>query len=70
MAQAHLGSIPMVTLATAHPAKFTDAVKAASGISAPLPARMADLYDRPERVTPVAADLAALQTVIKERIIS
>ena len=70
VAQAHLGSIPMVTLATAHPAKFPDAVKAASGISAPLPARMAYLYDRPERVTPVAADLAALQTVIKERIIS
>ena len=33
-----------------------------------LPARMADLYDRPERVTRVSGDLAAVQNVIKERI--
>jgi len=68
VAEAHLGATPMVTLATAHPAKFPDAVKAASGIAAPLPHRMADLYDRPERVTRVANDLAAIQTVIRERI--
>lgn len=68
VAEAHLGATPMVTLATAHPAKFPDAVKAASGVAAPLPPRMADLYDRPERVTRVANDLAALQAVIKERI--
>ena len=68
VAEAHLGSIPMVTLATAHPAKFPDAVKAASGIAAPLPARMADLYDRPERITRVANDLSAIQSIIKERI--
>jgi threonine synthase len=68
VAQQHLGAVPMVTLATAHPAKFPDAVQAASGISAPLPARMADLYDRPERVTRVDHDLAALQAVIRERI--
>ena len=68
VAEAHLGSIPMVTLATAHPAKFPDAVKAASGIMAPLPPRMADLYDRAERVTRVTNDLGALQKVIRERI--
>jgi len=68
VAEGHLGSTPMITLATAHPAKFPDAVKAASGVSAPLPPRMADLYDRPERVTRVVNDLAALQAVIKERI--
>ncbi len=68
VAENHLGIIPMVTLATAHPAKFPDAVKAASGVSAPLPPRMADLYDRPERVTRVANDMAALQALIKERI--
>jgi threonine synthase len=68
VAQAHLGATPMVTLATAHPAKFSDAVKEASGVAAPLPPRMADLYERPERVTRVANDLAALQAVIKERI--
>ncbi|KJZ18245.1 threonine synthase [Loktanella sp. S4079] len=68
VADAHLGATPMVTLATAHPAKFPDAVKEASGVAAPLPPRMADLYDRPERVTRVANDLAALQAVIRERI--
>ncbi|MDO6590124.1 threonine synthase [Loktanella sp. D2R18] len=68
VAQAHLGATPMITLATAHPAKFPDAVKEASGVAAPLPPRMADLYERPERVTRVANDLAALQAVIKERI--
>ncbi|MGJ8589130.1 MAG: threonine synthase [Yoonia sp.] len=68
VAEAHLGTTPMVTLATAHPAKFPDAVKAASGVVAPLPPRMADLYDRPERVTRVGNDLAAIQAVIRERI--
>ena len=60
--------VPMITLATAHPAKFPDAVEAASGMRPPLPARMADLYDRPERITRVANDLGAIETLIKERI--
>lgn len=68
VAEDHLRRVPMVTLATAHPAKFPDAVKAASGVAAPLPPRMADLYDRPERVTRVANDMGALQAIIKERI--
>jgi len=68
VAEAHLGATPMITLATAHPAKFPDAVKAASGVAAPLPPRMADLYDRPERVTGVGNDLSAIQAVIRERI--
>ncbi|WGW03499.1 threonine synthase [Tropicibacter oceani] len=59
---------PMITLATAHPAKFPDAVEKASGIRPPLPSRMADLYERPERVTRVANDLTALETLISERI--
>ncbi|MEC3862019.1 threonine synthase [Mesobacterium sp. TK19101] len=61
-------AVPMITLATAHPAKFPDAVEQASGIRPPLPPRMADLYDRPERVTQVANDLTALETLIRERI--
>ncbi len=61
---------PMVTLATAHPAKFPDAVQQASGIRPPLPERMADLFDRPERVTRVANDLDTLETHIKDRITS
>ena len=55
---------PMVTLATAHPAKFPDAVKAASGIHPPLPPRMADLFERDERITRIANDLEALKSHI------
>ena len=58
---------PMITLATAHPAKFPDAVEAATGIRPPLPNRMADLYERAERVTQVANDLAALEDLVRER---
>ena len=57
----------MVTLATAHPAKFPDAVEQATGMRPALPERMADLFDRPERMTPVPNDLAALQALIRER---
>jgi threonine synthase len=63
----HLGEVPMITLATAHPAKFPDAVEAAMGTRPLLPVRMADLFDRPERLTRVPNDLAALQTLIRER---
>ncbi len=64
----HPGPVPMVTLATAHPAKFPDAVEAATGLRPALPGRMADLFDRPERVTPIGNDLAALRSLIRERI--
>ncbi|RVV98538.1 threonine synthase [Mesobaculum littorinae] len=68
VAEEHLDPArPMVTLATAHPAKFPDAVEAATGLRPGLPKRMADLYDRPERVTPVDNDLVALQDLIRER---
>ncbi|MDD8024295.1 MAG: threonine synthase [Paracoccaceae bacterium] len=63
---AHVAApVPMVTLATAHPAKFPDAVEAATGIRPGLPPRMADLFDRPERVTRVPNDLAALEALIE-----
>ncbi len=64
----NLGATPMITLATAHPAKFPDAVEAATGTRPPLPIRMADLYDRSERVTSVENDLGAIQKLIRERI--
>ncbi|MGO4916979.1 threonine synthase [Pseudogemmobacter sp. W21_MBD1_M6] len=63
-------AVPMITLATAHPAKFPDAVEAACGQRPPLPSRMADLYERAERVTRVGNDLSELETLIKERIAS
>ena len=62
------GDAPMVTLATAHPAKFPDAVEAASGIRPALPPRMADLFERDERVTRIANDLGALKEHIKGNI--
>ncbi len=68
VAEETLGKAPMITLATAHPAKFPDAVQSASGIRPALPPRMADLFDRDERVTRVPNDLAALQTLIRERL--
>ncbi len=68
VAEEHLGAAPMVTLATAHPAKFPDAVEAATGHRPELPPRMADLFDLPERFTRVPDDLAAIQSLICERI--
>ena len=58
---------PMITLATAHPAKFPDAVEEATGIRPPLPERMGDLFSRPERVTSVPNDLARLEALVHER---
>ena len=56
----------MVVLATAHPAKFPDAVEAATGVRPPLPARMADLYQRPERATSVDNNLTAVEKVVEQ----
>ncbi len=61
-------SDPMITLATAHPAKFPAAVEEACGIHPALPPRMADLFDREERITRVAGDLDAVEAIIRERI--
>jgi threonine synthase len=52
-------------LATAHPAKFPDAVEQAIGIRPALPARLADLYERPERCETLPNDLRALQVLIE-----
>ncbi|MEZ5203683.1 MAG: hypothetical protein R2701_04655 [Acidimicrobiales bacterium] len=55
----------MICLATAHPAKFPDAVEAAIGIRPDLPEHLADLFDRPESYETMPADLAALQAHVK-----
>jgi threonine synthase len=60
-------AIPMIALGTAHAAKFPDAVAAACGIRPALPARLADLYDRPERLSVVTNGLAAVEALIRER---
>jgi threonine synthase len=54
-------AIPMVVLGTAHAAKFPDAVEAACGHRPPLPDWLADLNERPERVTALPADQAAVE---------
>lgn len=55
---------PAITLATAHPAKFSEAI-AAAGLPAPqLPAHLADLFEREERYTVVANDLNAVTDFI------
>jgi threonine synthase len=56
--------VPMVALATAHPAKFPDAVEAATGVRPPLPAHLADLLERPETTTTLANDLAEVQAFV------
>ena len=54
-------SVPMVALATAHPAKFPDAVESATGVRPDLPERLGNLFDRPERFSRLPNDLAAIQ---------
>jgi threonine synthase len=58
-------SIPMVALATAHPAKFPDAVEAATGVRPGLPDHLADLHERPERLTDLPADLAVIEDFVR-----
>jgi threonine synthase len=57
--------IPMVTLATAHPAKFPDAVEKATGVRPPLPPHLAELFDRPEQLVELPNDLAAVQQYVR-----
>jgi len=68
VANEQLSDTPMITLATAHPAKFPDAVEDAMGARPGLPPHMADLMDREERLCKVPNQLALLQTIIKDRI--
>ncbi len=56
---------PIITTATAHPAKFPDAVERATGVRPALPDHLADLFDRPERTQVVANDLAAVQALVE-----
>jgi threonine synthase len=55
----------MVVLATAHPAKFPDAVKQASGIHPSLPLHLADLFERPERFDTLPNDVALVKQYIE-----
>ncbi len=57
-------AVPMVVLSTAHPAKFPAAVEAACGLRPALPEWLADLGERRERVTVLAADQAAVERFV------
>jgi threonine synthase len=57
--------VPVVCLATAHPAKFPDAVERATGVRPPLPAHLADLYDRTEHVDRLPVDLQKVQAFVR-----
>ena len=59
------GDRPVVTLSTAHPAKFPDAVERATGVRPPLPPHLADLFTRPERTQTLAHDLATVQAFVR-----
>ncbi len=56
---------PLAVLATAHPAKFPDAVEQATGVRPALPERLADLYERPESFVVLPADLGTLQAHVE-----
>ncbi|WP_414900546.1 threonine synthase [Sphingomonas flavalba] len=53
-------AVPLVTLATAHSAKFRDAVERATGNRPALPARVGDLFARAERCVSLPADFGAV----------
>jgi threonine synthase len=57
--------VPTVAAATAHPAKFPDAMEAATGLRPPLPPRLADLYERPEHLICVPAELGAVEAQVR-----
>ncbi|CAB4893212.1 unannotated protein [freshwater metagenome] len=59
---------PVITLATAHPAKFPDAVQRATGVYPALPAHLADLFERPERTNLVANDLADVERFVERAV--
>lgn len=68
VARQHSGStVPMITLSTAHPAKFPAAIEAATGFSPELPAWQQDMMDRPEKFEVIDNRLEAIENHIKSR---
>ena len=57
--------VPMITLATAHPAKFPDAVERATGIRPELPEHLSNLFDLPEKTSELPNDLAAVEAFVE-----
>ncbi len=57
-------AVPLVALATAHPAKFPDTVEAATGVRPDLPAHLVELFDLPEHCATLPCDLAAVRDYV------
>jgi threonine synthase len=62
------GDSPMVALATAHPAKFPDAVEQATGTRPPLPERLADLLEREERYDVLPNEVEAVRAHVLQAV--
>jgi threonine synthase len=60
--------IPMITLGTAHPVKFTDAIKKAGLETPELPHHLSDLFDREERYDVIANELNVLQAYVVKHV--
>lgn len=58
--------VPVVTLATAHPAKFPEAVERATGVRPSLPNRMGDLFEREERYAELPGEYDAIAAYVAE----
>jgi threonine synthase len=61
-------AVPVVVAATAHPAKFPDAVERATGVHPALPPHLADLFEREERFAVLPPDLGAVQSAVRAHI--
>ncbi len=64
-ARVHYDGADVISLATAHPAKFPDAVERATGHRPELPAALGDLMEREERIRELPADLAAVTAFVR-----
>jgi threonine synthase len=58
--------LPVIAAATAHPAKFPDAIETAVGFRPALPPLLADLYDRVETYTRAPNDLPYIQALVRD----
>jgi threonine synthase len=57
--------VPVITLATAHAAKFPDAVEQATGVRPALPGFLAELFDRPEYLIDADNSLDAIRDILR-----
>ncbi|MBS4073885.1 threonine synthase [Ameyamaea chiangmaiensis] len=62
--------VPMIAMATAHPAKFPDAMEAATGLRPALPEHLADLFEREERFRVVENDLGLVEDAVRSLVLS